>query len=1197
MLENNNSYNSLLNKIKNVSNKQNSIDFATGIINLISVFLVISFFATIIEYFAEGDIQFRTYLFAISIFMIIVSAGFLLNKPLLKLLNIKYKFDIDHYALKVGNAFPEIKDRLLNVLQLSPIKISGENSSSNSDLADSAFKIVFEQSKDKDFGVVIDKSKLKRSSVYFIIASLLNISLFSIFPSEMFGSLNRTINYKQSYLPAIPFSLELENERYSFLRGEDIAINILGKGQLPKEIIIKMKEKGQQEFDEFTSKFIDGKYTFIVNSIKNNFEFFAEANYYQQITQTKIGKVEVTDLPIIKKISGSISLPYYTNQPSYLIDESNADITALIGSKFSFTISSNKNLKSAQLIFKPALYNDTNIVKKSLNLDGNSAKGEYKITENGEYYFEVIDENLKKSIQPIVYRIIALSDESPEIKLINPSENITLSEKAILPILTQISDDYGFSKLILNYRLSASSYVQVDDKFQNFEVSIIKNELIQEVPYVWDLNRLNIVPENEYEFYLEIFDNDIVSGPKSSRTQIITLRLPSLDEVFAQSEQTQEEVIKEMGEIVKDTEKLKKDIEDLENEMRKDANKKKLDWEKQKKAKDIAQKQEQLKDKFSEMQQKLEESTEKLQDNNVLSPETLEKYKELQELMKEVSTEEMKQKSQKINEELEKMSPEEMKKALENMKLDEEQFKKQIERTMKLLKKLQMEQKMDMLSKKAKDMEKQQEKLSNELDKKGANKEELSKKQDKLKEDVNKLEKDLANLGEDLKELEDKQLMEEFQKSLESLNPENTKEQMNQANENMKQNKKEQAKRNQQNAQKNLDKFAQQMQKMKQQMQQNQMQKAIDQMQKSISDMVDLSKQQEELRKKLQKLDHNSTQLPEIQKEQGQIKQSLNNISEGMENLSQQMMQLSPNIAKEMANAMKEMKKAEEELSERRTNSSSNAQRNAMESLNNSSNDMQGVLSDMKGQQAGACQNPGGGGEGEGSGQGTGQGQEPSLSQQIQQAAAQQQMLQESLQEAMQNQGGASGGKDGKNKDGKEGKDGNKTDGQSGDKGEGKNKQGMEGRLKDQIGEAQKSIEKLKEEQKKYQNEQGEKMAAELKEVSEQMKEILADVESGRISDKTLERQQKILSRLLEAYKSVNERDFSKKRKAESGDKKDLVSPDGLQLDEFERKRAMEEMMKKLKLGYSKDYELLIKEYFQDVNKEANQEETQLKNQ
>ena len=130
-----------------------------------------------------------------------------------------------------------------------------------------------------------------------------------------------------------------------------------------------------------------------------------------------------------------------------------------------------------------------------------------------------------------------------------------------------------------------------------------------------------------------------------------------------------------------------------------------------------------------------------------------------------------------------------------------------------------------------------------------------------------------------------------------------------------------------------------------------------------------------------------------------------------------------------------------------------------------------------------------------------------------------------------------------------------------------------------------KKIEELKEEQKKFKGENAEKIANELKKVSEEMKEIMADISSGKISNKTLERQQRILSRLLDAYKSVNERDFSKKRESNTGKNKQLVSPDELKFNDFEKKKAMEEMMKKMKLGYSKDYETIIKSYFEEINK------------
>ena len=52
---------------------------------------------------------------------------------------------------------------------------------------------------------------------------------------------------------------------------------------------------------------------------------------------------------------------------------------------------------------------------------------------------------------------------------------------------------------------------------------IKKNEKYQQASYIWDLNSMGISPEDEYEFYLEVFDNDIVNGPNSAKTRILSL--------------------------------------------------------------------------------------------------------------------------------------------------------------------------------------------------------------------------------------------------------------------------------------------------------------------------------------------------------------------------------------------------------------------------------------------------------------------------------------------------------------------------------------------------------------------------------------------------------------------------------------------------------------------------------------------------
>jgi len=51
-----------------------------------------------------------------------------------------------------------------------------------------------------------------------------------------------------------------------------------------------------------------------------------------------------------------------------------------------------------------------------------------------------------------------------------------------------------------------------------------------EVPYVWDLRNFGLVPEDAMEFYVEIFDNDIVAGPKSAATQTLASRVGALSD-------------------------------------------------------------------------------------------------------------------------------------------------------------------------------------------------------------------------------------------------------------------------------------------------------------------------------------------------------------------------------------------------------------------------------------------------------------------------------------------------------------------------------------------------------------------------------------------------------------------------------------------------------------------------------------------
>ncbi|MGB2698643.1 MAG: hypothetical protein WBD28_12410, partial [Candidatus Zixiibacteriota bacterium] len=78
--------------------------------------------------------------------------------------------------------------------------------------------------------------------------------------------------------------------------------------------------------------------------------------------------------------------------------------------------------------------------------------------------------------------------------------------------------------------------------------------------------------------------------------------------------------------------------------------------------------------------------------------------------------------------------------------------------------------------------------------------------------------------------------------------------------------------------------------------------------------------------------------------------------------------------------------------------------------------------------------------------------------------------------------------------------------------------------------------------------------------------------------------QERILSRLLDAEKSLTRRDYSKTRMAETGEDIIREGPDELPFDLGEKDRLEKEWLKKVfEENYPKEYEELIQEYFRKL--------------
>ena len=139
----------------------------------------------------------------------------------------------------------------------------------------------------------------------------------------------------------------------------------------------------------------------------------------------------------------------------------------------------------------------------------------------------------------------------------------------------------------------------------------------------------------------------------------------------------------------------------------------------------------------------------------------------------------------------------------------------------------------------------------------------------------------------------------------------------------------------------------------------------------------------------------------------------------------------------------------------------------------------------------------------------------------------------------------------------------------------------MQQMLNEQKG-IRKSLEQLmKEMQQTSQNSMGD-----LSGIKNEMDDVIKDLQDKRYNRKTQERQQRILSRMLDSQTSMTQRGKKDERKSTSA-KGDLVflGPGGLPIDLGQRENlAIQALNKSMKAGYSKDNQIMNKRYFNSLS-------------
>ena len=995
-----NNFQTIKDKLEQFIKRYYTNELLKGAILFFAIGLLYFIVTLLVEYVLWLNPIARSILFWV---FIVVEVGLFIKFIAIPLAHLfKLRQGINHQTASqlIGNHFPEVNDKLLNVLQLN-------QSTNQSDLL-----IASIAQKSKELQPIPFKSAINfKSNTKYLKYAALPIAILLV--SFLTGKINwfsdsykRVVNYQTAYEPPAPFHFFVRNENLQVIENKDFKLKISTLGTVIPENA-KIQFNGQSYFLE---QLAPGEFQYVFTLPKNAIEFSLSANG----VVSKPYKLEVVNTPNLVNFEMRLEYPSHTKKQNQVLKSTGSAVIPE-GTKVTWRAKTKSTTEVNIYAHDTLSFNSDKIGQF------NATKRLYK---NYNYSISTTNESLK-DYENLAYNINVVRDTHPELNIKVEKDS---SDQQSLYFFGQASDDYGLSKLqLVYYPINNESKKVVEP------ITISKSnfsEFVSAFP-----NQFNLEDGISYQLYFEVFDNDALHNFKSTKSSVFTYRKRTKEEEEQKQLNEQNETIKD---ISKTYNKLKEQDKKLQEFSKTQKEKEVLNFNDKKKFEDFLKRQknqEQLMKNFNKkLQENLEEFQNEKKEEDPFKDDLKERLKENEEQLK---------KDEKLLEELEqlkdKINKEEFTQKLEELAKQNKNKKRSMKQLLELTKRFYVMKKAEKVSKELDELSEKQDQLSQK------DKENTKEAQEKLNKDFNKLQNDLDELRKEDKLLQ-KPLKLERDRFLEDEIKFDQKEAI-QALEKQEQKEEEQqpkdAEEQKQKAKQNQKKAAKKMKQMSEIMKKkagggggggNQTPEDIDTLRQILENLLRFSFDQEELMNTLNKIDANNNKYGTYIIEQNNLREHFEHLDDSLFSLSLRQPKISEKVNTQITDVYFNIDKALGQLTENRIYQGVAAQQYAITASNELASFLSDILDNME-----MSMNPS-----PGSGEGGGE-QLPDII-----------MSQEELNKKMED--GVKKSEEGKDgKVGKEGKDGKKgegdkpgEDGKSGKEGEGekpgeKGKSGNEG--------------------------------------------------------------------------------------------------------------------------------------------------------
>ena len=334
-------------------------------------------------------------------------------------------------------------------------------------------------------------------------------------------------------------------------------------------------------------------------------------------------------------------------------------------------------------------------------------QGELTVDREGDYE---LDARAQGGEGRYRYRVTPLADAPPLIAVRTPEGDLDLPAGQQIPLEILGQDDLGLSELKLEFRKDPSKpWTEVPlARFSDHP----REATVQSR---WDASSLALLPGETATFRFELLDDNALTGRGHALSPTFELRFPTLGELYDDLDRKQGGVQNTLEKVAEQAQELQKSLDKLSRQPPMQASPQSAQaYERSEEMKSALEHQQQLGDKIDQATQQLRESLEKAAERQAFDREMVDKLKEMAHLMEQIQSPEFKDALRKMQEALENLDRRALDQNLPQWRMESSEMLSNLQRTVDLLKQLRREEQLDALAKRAEELKTRQDALNQE---------------------------------------------------------------------------------------------------------------------------------------------------------------------------------------------------------------------------------------------------------------------------------------------------------------------------------------------------------------------------------------------------------------------------------------------------------------------------------------------------